>query len=267
MLSTLRTLTLLSSLLASFTTTSAHSWIHCTHYQAENEVTFDPTKCKGYPRQASKYLSKGFGANTDYQLEVPPNGACPFAYEAYSDDYPMATYTAGERVCLVWPAKNHVASRQNPGMPDGGSVVVGKVWNGKDPGSADGFTLSFADFGKSPLVEELAAIDYTYPRRGFQNCPDYEHNPDDATCSQCFDLPTAVPEGTYTFSWRWTFNPENNTATPYVTCWEANVKHGTTPTKPTNVLGRELPSSQRTAQVPWATGTAKMKRGRRGWFW
>ncbi|KAJ3052616.1 hypothetical protein HK097_005982 [Rhizophlyctis rosea] len=224
-----------------------------------NEVTFDPAKCKGYPRQAAKYLSQGFGANTDYQLQVASGVACPFENTGYTNDYPKATYTKGERVCLAWPAKNHVASEQNPGMPDSGTTIVGKKWTGTDPKNVTEFTHTWADFGSSPIMDELMALDYAYPRRGFHNCPDYEKNPDIATCTQCFDIPTNVPEGTYTFSWRWVFNPANDVTTPYVTCWEADIKSGNAPAKPKNVLGKGLEGKWQTKQFGWeeATGSSE----------
>ena len=110
-------------------------------------------------------------------------------------------------------------------------------------------------FKRSPVTEDLIALNFPFPRRGFHNCPDYGKNPDLATCTQCFDIPTNVPDGTYTFSWRWTFNPNNDPTTPYVTCWEADIKGGDVPAKPNNVLGKELEGEWKTKQFGWEEAT------------
>jgi len=129
----------------------------------------------------------------------------------------MATYSPGQRVCLAWAPKNHVAaSCANRYIPDHGTKLY---MSGPNPtadpaniGALTQRTTLIKDFGTN-----TAADGYV----GFQNCPKFCQNNDKALCTGCFVLPTNLQVGaTYSFFWMWAFNSDSDV---YSSCWEAKI--------------------------------------------
>jgi histidinol-phosphate/aromatic aminotransferase/cobyric acid decarboxylase-like protein len=130
-----------------------------------------------------------FGVDTGYNYQISGGKVCrdsmtspPSA--AYTDRYPMATYSAGERICLAWPSKNHVAaSCTNPYIPDTELVVaLSPVNPTSDPTEEVFMSRVIANLTE----HQNGVIDF----KGFQHCPAFCENMDKSFCSQCFNLPS-----------------------------------------------------------------------------
>jgi len=59
---------------------------------------------------------RGFGVDSGYNYQIAAGDtASPCRTEfagaaGYTEKYPMAKYSPGQKVCLNWPSKNHVVS-------------------------------------------------------------------------------------------------------------------------------------------------------------
>jgi len=204
-----------------FSLVKAHSWVQCTDYTEENGRAWSASNCRGWPRgypSAFQYTSPPylFGGDSGYNYQPTDAKACrsPPTTGDYSSTYPKATYSPGQRVCLAWPPKNHVAAKcNNPNIPDHGTRLYRSDVNPKaDPTLTQFRTKLVKDFGSNVGVQGL----------GFQNCPDFCHNADKCLCTGCFDVPSDLSLGTYTFLWEWDFNSDK-LSDAYTTCWEADI--------------------------------------------
>jgi hypothetical protein len=228
---------------------SAHSWVGCTSYAEENGRYWDASKCSGYPRNYLAYTNPLFGGDAGYNYQGEgcgqARGSKQFS-EMYSAQYPMAKYSPGQRVCLAWPAKNHVAETcTNQYIPDGGIHVFYSGPNPtSDPTQAQLNQNEILPFGNGKHVD--GQIDF----KGFQNCPAFCENMDKSLCTGCFTLPNLAP-GIYTFQWYWIFNP----GTPYTNCFDVEILAGdsatTAPNLPiTTPATTSLPAAATTASPP-----------------
>src|SRR5690606_25731125 len=84
---------------------------------------------------------------------------------SYSPEWPMAEYHPGQKVCLSWPSKNHVAADcTNPYIPDNGmKLFVSKPNPTADPQSTDEMTLA-KDWAPNSGHNKF---------EGFQHCPKF----------------------------------------------------------------------------------------------
>lgn len=211
---------------------NGHSWIHCTDYrmnEANNAEadTYDNSKCFGFPRHF-KDFDRGFGVDAGYNYQISADGdntaPCRTAFgdgTPYTTQYPMASYTPGQRVCLTWPTKNHVAAAcNNQFIPDGGVKIYRSEKNPTGEKTKSQLQQNLVkDIGATPTPQNNNEF---YTRIGYQRCPKFCDNNDKAMCSQCFTLPADLEAGTYTFAWFWIFN----TGQLYTSCWEAKVGTG-----------------------------------------
>lgn len=134
---------------------------------------------------------------------------------AYSKNYPMGRWIAGETRCLAWPSKNHVATRYNPGMPSHQLRLFRSERNVKrDPSQHDFFKHQIIRFGPHVHMKP----DY----KGFQNCTAFSENNDKALCLGCFKVPR-IPDGIYVMQWYWEFNKNEF----YTTCFDIMVGKNT----------------------------------------
>jgi hypothetical protein len=197
----------------------AHSWVACADYDIENGEYYDDALCKGYPRNWDTYKGSAFGVDTGYNYQTDGVKACinPMASPVtagYTDRYPMAKYAPGERVCLAWPSKNHVAAPcTNPYIPDTSLTIMLSPLNPTvDPPMSVFRTNVIANL----TAHQNGVIDY----KGYQRCPKFCENMDKSFCSQCFNLPATLAEGRYVMLWYWIFNE----GTPaYTTCMDITV--------------------------------------------
>lgn len=217
----------------------SHSWLACSDYSHESDRQWDNTHCRAYPRLARE-TCKSSGSNLleDFGKECNLDGTSSGCGKqrtspvsaGYNTAYPMATYYQGQRVCLAWPAKNHVADACGDSgqyMPDGGlTLYYSQVNPTADPTQTQFEQNAITPFGNG--VHTNGVIDY----KGFQNCSRFCENKANAFCSGCFNLPANFPVGMYVFQWGWTFNGGQS----YKTCFDAEVKSSTasgpTPTPP-----------------------------------
>jgi len=194
-----------------------HSWVQCADYTDASASTWDVNKCRAYPRAyitVFQYVNYQFGADAGMDYRPTNDKACKTAPSGndYTDKYPKATYALGQRVCLAWPAKNHVAaSCANANIVDHGVKVYRSGVNPSSDPTLAGF--------RQNLVADLGAASGTN-MKGFQNCPGFCQNNDKAFCEGCFTVPSNLATGKYTFIWLWAFNNDNDV---YSTCFDVNI--------------------------------------------
>jgi len=197
---------------------SAHSWAQCTDYTEENGRTWSASDCRGWPRAYASVFqngAQGFGADMGYNYQPGASGAAcrsPPTSTDYTAAFPMATYNPGQRVCLAWPPKNHVAAKcENPNIGDSGTRIYRSGLNPTADPTLDQFHQNLVyDFGANTGTNGL----------GFQNCPEFCGNNDKALCTGCFDIPTTIATGKYTFLWEWAFNGPSDI---YTTCFDVEI--------------------------------------------
>lgn len=197
------------------TVVNAHSWLQCADYSEENGRTWDAKKCRAYPRDyVNKFQWAGYTWGADVGMNYQPQeGQACQSGNAYSTAYPAAKYQVGQKVCLAWPPKNHVAaSCDNQNIPDSGTWVYRSGLNPTSDPSLSAFRSNLVhDFGKN--TQAGAGV-------GFQNCPEFCSNRDKALCTNCFTIPSNLQNGKYTFMWLWAFN---GPADLYSTCFDVEI--------------------------------------------
>jgi len=195
----------------------AHSWVQCADYTDANASNWNVNNCRAYPRAyvtAFQYVNYEFGGNAGYDYRPTESKPCRDApsKDAYTAKFPMANYTLGQRVCLTWPAKGHVAANcTSQWIVDHGVKVYRSDVNPSSDPSLSGF--------KRNLLVDLGAAT-GMDQKGFQHCPAFCQNMDKAFCEQCFTIPTNLAVGKYTLFWIWAFNTDTDT---YSTCWDVNI--------------------------------------------
>ena len=191
---------------------AGHSWLDCTDYRMTSGAQsdyYDPAVCQGYARGGQQQKDAGFGQDTGFNNKAQ---TC----QAGNDTPQRAQYTPGQRVCLAYPAKNHVAdATTNQYIPDLGV----KIMRTQMGDASDTFTTEYQHLNG---VHQDGQIDY----KGFQNCPKFAENNDKALCTMCFDLEADLAAGAYAFMWQW----ELNAGEFYTTCWDADVAGAYDPT-------------------------------------
>jgi len=234
-----------SSVLAALS--SAHSWVHCTDYRGDINY-FSEGDCHGHPRGMNGELPSNSPFGTDRGFDEQVTQGCDVPQPADLDPTKMARYTQGGTYTLAWPSKNHVAAAcTNPSIPDTSlELFIEPYTEGGDP---DAFTqIVDASFTREP--HERNTIDY----QGFQHCPAFCENMDKSLCTGSFVVPQDLPDGVYTFQWRWVFNEGS---APYVTCFEAYIGQDVTPiAAPTNqpTVEGEVPATPAPTEDPGCVG-------------
>ncbi|KAG0299555.1 hypothetical protein BGZ97_003642 [Linnemannia gamsii] len=206
------------------TMVEAHSWADCVDWQFN-----DPSKpgwrasdgvCKGYARQYPVNSGVQFGGLDSYSPSrhyqqnkddfIPCSdhihGVEPGAIEtrqnpiskAYGGRFgAMAKATAGQKMCVRWPAKNH-AKPNEPNNPVW--INMPKQILTKDPNQS-GFSSA-----------NIAKLNY-------KNCNQIDGDTDHTPCGGCFDVPADLSTGTYVIQWRWMLNQDEY----YTSCWDLQV--------------------------------------------
>lgn len=213
----------LSAGLASYT--AAHSWIECSNYLINNGSDaeyYNKANCVGYPR-CSTLRNGVFGNEGSLNYQSVNSNSCQCdraAANAYTKDMPAARYTPGQKVCLAYPAKNHVAAPcTNQYIPDNGMTIYRSERNSDEDYPLQQWPVSYPNLNGA---HQQGVIDY----KGFQNCPKFCENMDKSLCTVCFNLEPDLAPGRYTFHWEWLFNVGQ---ARYISCWEAVVGATTDP--------------------------------------
>jgi hypothetical protein len=201
-----------------------HSWVACTDYKitpgsgSAGENYYDASLCKAWPRNW-KSVATNFGVDMGYNYQYTETQACrdPLSTDTstfgYPSNFPMATYSPGQQVCLAWPSKNHVAATcTNQYIPDTELKIYATKTGTSDPVENGFKQKTVADLGG----HVNGVIDF----KGFQHCPKFCENMDKSLCTQCFTIPQNMESGVWTFQWWWIFNAGSPA---YTTCWEARV--------------------------------------------
>ncbi|KAF9196229.1 hypothetical protein BGZ49_002870, partial [Haplosporangium sp. Z 27] len=128
----------------------------------------------------------------------------------------MATVTAGDQMCVRWPAKNHAVKDER----DRGVFI-----NSPD-------TITTKDPSQSQLMK------MTLAKLPYKNCNPIKGDTDHTPCGGCFTIPADRKAGTYMFQWRWELNDNEW----YTSCWDVKVNaRSNSKSKTKNAV---LPSSQ-----------------------
>jgi len=202
-------------------TALAHSWVHCTDYRGD-VAYYEPEHCFGHPRPMGGGLPAHQAFGVDIGFDEQRNEAAAMQCHAPRGElpgYPAARYRQGATIRLAWPSKNHVAAAcTNPHIPDTSlELFIEPYANAGDPSKFQ--QVVEASFTQVP--HKNGEIDF----QGFQNCPAFCENMDKSLCTGTFVVPD-VPDGVYTFQWRWVFNAGTD---PYVTCFEAYIGQDVAP--------------------------------------
>lgn len=195
--------------------TEAHSWVECTDYRGQRNY-WDANACQGRARCSEIQSKSAFGQDTGFNFK---GNTCQCPYSKSAETYKqvkMAQYTPGQRVCLAYPPKNHVADKcTNAYIPD----AFVKIYRTAKGATDDRFIKTYNHMNGQHVNGQ---VDY----KGFQHCPKFCENMDKALCTLCFNLEKNIAPGTYSFRWEWAFNDAGDL---YSTCWEATVKGPTLP--------------------------------------
>ncbi|KDO21433.1 hypothetical protein SPRG_12440 [Saprolegnia parasitica CBS 223.65] len=166
---------------------AAHSWIECSDYlmtSVEDRNYWDASKCYGYPR-CSAARNGVFGNEGSLNYQSANGNSCQCAQgsnNAYTSTYPKATYVPGQRVCLAYPAKNHVADHcTNQYIPDNGMTIYRSTVGATVDPALGQWPVQYPNTTNGEHTNGV--IDY----KGFQNCPKFCENMPNAFCSLCFD--------------------------------------------------------------------------------
>ncbi|KAF0719875.1 Aste57867_736 [Aphanomyces stellatus] len=203
-----------------------HSWLECTNYDvrssSSNTLYWNASACSGHARCGGRQATEGFGVDTGFDfrplLAGRPCQCAASSASAYGGAARMATYVKGQRVCVAYPAKNHVADVcTNAYIPDAGvRIFRTRAW----PTAADGVDPPLrqwpVEYTHANGRHDDGRVDY----KGFQHCPKFCQDKGRALCSLCFQLEDDLAPGKYTFQWQWSFNSVDDL---YATCWEAIV--------------------------------------------
>ncbi|CAK8690801.1 unnamed protein product [Clavelina lepadiformis] len=209
---------------------AGHSWLTCTDYTEKNGATWDPSKCRGFPRDAARFAPKTgtFGFDTGYDHLPGDSNACRGrrTSSSYTSDHPMAVYYPGQQVVLVHPMKNHGADVAcgSKWIPDSGSWIYRSGVNPSTDLTLTQFRRNLVfDLGRSPSGKDFGnddSLSSVYPKSGFQNAPNFCQGTDKAMATYSFNVPKNLRPGLYTFIWMWAFNSANNV---YSTCFEVEI--------------------------------------------
>mmetsp|Transcript_105098 Transcript_105098/g.128304 ORF Transcript_105098/g.128304 Transcript_105098/m.128304 type:complete len:422 (-) Transcript_105098:318-1583(-) len=232
--------------------TNSHSWAACVDYEKASELVsghvYDDDACKGYIREWGSYGTSYF--SQDRGVNYIANGAGNLCHkdikpgnnyaESYSSQYPMPTYSVGEEVTVLWPAKNHANYECKNFIPDTSMKLY--------MNSAVNPTSDLATIGEWTLVKDWhEGCSPMSDGCGFQNCIDFCQKTDASICHGTFTVPQVQESGVYTFIWYWIFNP----GAPYTNCWEAYIS--TTPLPP----GQSLSPTKKPTMTSNPTETGK----------
>ncbi|KAG0199524.1 hypothetical protein BGX28_007245 [Mortierella sp. GBA30] len=202
----------------------AHSWADCVDWRfndpSKQSYAEKDGKCFGWARQYPVSSGVKFGGldsyspNRHYQQDPKDFTPCSDRFhgrEAGGDETrqnpisrayggrwgTMATVTAGNQMCIRWPAKNHAVASE----PDKGVFInMPKQILTRDPNQA-GFTKA-----------NIAKLKY-------KNCNQIPGDTDRTPCGGCFTVPAELATGTYVVQWRWELNDNEW----YTSCWDLGV--------------------------------------------
>ncbi|KAF9123537.1 hypothetical protein BGW39_008893 [Mortierella sp. 14UC] len=193
----------------------AHSWLDCVDWRSKkgSSKPWTDGECKGYarryPRGARFASLDDDDPNRHYQQkfknlnsqpacsdkkageepgadETRPQKNINEAYRAGGDKRygDMTVTSAGKRICVRWPAKNHAGDR------DGGKVLIN--WMKDDT---------------KPNHPQSVLNKHELTRLNYSNC-DKAKNSDVRPCGGCFDVPANATPGLYLLQWRWRLNDD-----------------------------------------------------------
>jgi hypothetical protein len=182
----------------------AHSAASCTNLLKDNKT------CVGFPRYyhfnalptplPSSDSTNTYYASRDreFQLQAGVNRICPeMTIEEYTVDYPMAKAYPGQTLTIQHPPRGHSSQPSSP------------VW-----------IYMYPEPNMYPQNKQLDASNFKlvaeYP---FDNCVGVKQELSWANCTGTMTIPQSLPNGVYSFWWRWDLN-----GIKYNDCFEVDVQ-------------------------------------------
>ncbi|KAG0315890.1 hypothetical protein BGZ99_007190 [Dissophora globulifera] len=115
----------------------------------------------------------------------------------------QAKTTAGKKICMRWPAKNHAVKEEPEHFV---FINMPNTTLSADP--------SQAVFSKNTIA-----------KLPYKNCNDIPGDTDHTPCGGCFTVPATLATGNYVVQWRWQLNPNEF----YTSCWDLGVTAAAAP--------------------------------------
>ncbi|KAF9998555.1 hypothetical protein BGZ80_005541 [Entomortierella chlamydospora] len=209
----------------------AHSWADCVDWRFKNpsKPSFAASggKCYGWARKypmdktpfgkldsadPNRHYQQKKGDSNPVPCSDGHSGTEPGSDEtrqnpiskAYGGKYgKQASATAGDTMCVRWPAKNHAVSSEPEHYV---YINMPKKVLSKDP---DQKTFTANNIAKIP----------------FKNC-NSNGDTDTTPCGGCFKIPSSLSSGNYVVQWRWMLNQGEY----YTSCWDVKVSAKATTT-------------------------------------
>jgi hypothetical protein len=202
----------------------SHSWIHCVDYDSAASLSvgqFNNRACRAWARGIPQDAL--FGEDRGFNYQPANNRAC----RDPSTPSTPNRFVPGQRIRLVWPAKNHVAASCTNGFIAYGSLRL-YAFPVRDLATSD---PSWSEW----RTDKYLIHDFDAPgNKGFQNCPDFCPSTDRVPCYGDVVLPRNWTQGWMKFMWTWNFNPNEW----FTTCFDAQISTTTSSPSPTMASSR-----------------------------
>jgi hypothetical protein len=210
----------------------SHSWIHCADYDPAASLLVgkvDNPSCRAWARGIP--TNAVFGEDRGFNYQPTNNRACRDSFASTTN-----RFVPGQKIRLVWPAKNHVAASCTNGFISYGSLRL-YAYPVSDPTTADPTWSEWR-------TDTYLIHDFDAPgNKGFQNCPDFCPTTDRVPCFGDVVLPRNWTQGWVKFLWAWNFNPNEW----FTTCFDAEIASSPTSRAPTS---RSPTSRSPTSRAP-----------------
>ncbi|KAL7545178.1 hypothetical protein ACHAWF_008528 [Thalassiosira exigua] len=244
---------------------SAHSWLACTDYRGDVNY-FSQEHCYGWARRwADRGSALTQPAAKGYQIAVEsPDSPRAFASngcdrpmatsgswrDAYTNDFPHATYEQGNVYCIAWSMQNHATTpedcdnphaKSDPATTDSLALYVSSANPQQDPSQSEFLLrninevvgLAYVCHPEDPNYTKEAFCQLgleqqteTCDCKGFQRSPAFCENTGSALGTGCFWLPDDFPTGHYVGQWYWNTTFDRSTFVQqiaYKTCFDFEV--------------------------------------------
>jgi len=185
----------------------SHSWIHCVDYDIDASLKVDQIRssfCSAWARGIDKNAI--FGQDYGFNYQPKEQQVCRDPYDVSR----VISLKIGQKIRILWPAKNHVAaSCTNPYIKDQSLRLY--AYPVQDLKESD---PSWSVWRK----DQYLVYDFSLGK-GFQNCPDFCPTTDRVPCFGDVVIPENITKGWNKFLWAWNFNPGEW----YTTCFDTYI--------------------------------------------
>jgi hypothetical protein len=214
----------------------AHSWIHCVDYDPAASLLvgkIENPSCRAWARGIPN--TAVFGEDRGFNYQPTNDRACRDPFSPTPN-----RFVPGQKIRLVWPAKNHVSAPCTNAFISYGSLRL-YAFPVADPAAPDPSWSVWR-------TDRYLIHDFDAPgNKGFQNCPDFCPTTDRVPCFGDVSLPRNWTTGWVKFMWAWNFNPNEW----FTACFDAALGSDNSPSRvPTLRPTSPPPTSSPASRVP-----------------